>query len=310
MHAYDNLDDVDLLELLYSEEELLLREAFNEFVRRGERMIEPLADIATNHYGWNREGPEWWPGIHAVYILARIGTEKTVLPLLQALRCVTMNDCEFLVMDMPAVFGSVGPDALGGLMFIASDKTSDWMTRSVALEGSAAITVKYPDKESEVFALIRSVLTDEREDRLVRSAAGHILLDFLRKEAYDDLLAFGKEEKKLKDAHDDYTADFYDSDVKKTFARNMKELEMYTRDWMEFYDDAAVAQRCDMKHDFPPEDEEWDDDDDGPFTHQKPVMLETAKIGRNEPCPCRSGKKFKKCCLGRDAERSEKREGL
>ena len=21
------------------------------------------------------------------------------------------------------------------------------------------------------------------------------------------------------------------------------------------------------------------------------------KIGRNEPCPCRSGKKFKKCCL-------------
>jgi hypothetical protein len=25
------------------------------------------------------------------------------------------------------------------------------------------------------------------------------------------------------------------------------------------------------------------------------------KIGRNEPCPCRSGKKYKKCCLGRAA---------
>jgi len=24
------------------------------------------------------------------------------------------------------------------------------------------------------------------------------------------------------------------------------------------------------------------------------------KIGRNEPCPCGSGKKFKKCCLGKD----------
>lgn len=23
------------------------------------------------------------------------------------------------------------------------------------------------------------------------------------------------------------------------------------------------------------------------------------KIGRNEPCPCNSGKKFKKCCLGK-----------
>jgi len=26
----------------------------------------------------------------------------------------------------------------------------------------------------------------------------------------------------------------------------------------------------------------------------KPVM--TDKIGRNDPCPCGSGKKFKKCC--------------
>ena len=25
----------------------------------------------------------------------------------------------------------------------------------------------------------------------------------------------------------------------------------------------------------------------------------SAKIGRNEPCPCASGKKYKKCCLGK-----------
>ncbi len=24
-----------------------------------------------------------------------------------------------------------------------------------------------------------------------------------------------------------------------------------------------------------------------------------ASIGRNEPCPCRSGKKYKKCCLAK-----------
>jgi hypothetical protein len=26
-----------------------------------------------------------------------------------------------------------------------------------------------------------------------------------------------------------------------------------------------------------------------------------AKIGRNRPCPCGSGKKFKKCCIDKDA---------
>ncbi len=30
-----------------------------------------------------------------------------------------------------------------------------------------------------------------------------------------------------------------------------------------------------------------------------------AKIGRNEPCPCGSGLKYKKCCLGKEAEETE-----
>ena len=29
----------------------------------------------------------------------------------------------------------------------------------------------------------------------------------------------------------------------------------------------------------------------------RPVVAEK-KIGRNDPCPCGSGKKYKKCCLG------------
>ena len=29
---------------------------------------------------------------------------------------------------------------------------------------------------------------------------------------------------------------------------------------------------------------------------QNPVVRENPKVGRNDPCPCKSGKKFKKCC--------------
>jgi mRNA-degrading endonuclease RelE of RelBE toxin-antitoxin system/tRNA-dihydrouridine synthase len=35
------------------------------------------------------------------------------------------------------------------------------------------------------------------------------------------------------------------------------------------------------------------------------VVREGAKIGRNEPCPCGSGKKYKKCCLGKAAPDAE-----
>jgi preprotein translocase subunit SecA len=37
----------------------------------------------------------------------------------------------------------------------------------------------------------------------------------------------------------------------------------------------------------------------GEETEKKPVKV-GEKIGRNDPCPCGSGKKYKKCC-GRDA---------
>ena len=37
---------------------------------------------------------------------------------------------------------------------------------------------------------------------------------------------------------------------------------------------------------------------DGKTINPKPVARKTPKIGRNEPCPCGSGKKHKKCCGG------------
>ena len=30
---------------------------------------------------------------------------------------------------------------------------------------------------------------------------------------------------------------------------------------------------------------------------EKQLVRKPPKVGRNEPCPCGSGKKFKKCCL-------------
>ena len=36
------------------------------------------------------------------------------------------------------------------------------------------------------------------------------------------------------------------------------------------------------------------------FMHKmrtKPLVRDYLKIGRNDPCPCGSGKKYKKCCL-------------
>ncbi|WMX16952.1 SEC-C metal-binding domain-containing protein [Aureispira sp. CCB-E] len=37
--------------------------------------------------------------------------------------------------------------------------------------------------------------------------------------------------------------------------------------------------------------------EEGFYSEQTPKVNNTPKIGRNAPCPCSSGKKYKKCCL-------------
>jgi preprotein translocase subunit SecA len=39
---------------------------------------------------------------------------------------------------------------------------------------------------------------------------------------------------------------------------------------------------------------------DEPFEFDAAEMKIGNKVGRNDPCPCGSGKKYKKCCLGKD----------
>lgn len=35
----------------------------------------------------------------------------------------------------------------------------------------------------------------------------------------------------------------------------------------------------------------------GYFRKTRPVVRDNKKIGRNDPCPCNSGKKYKNCCM-------------
>ena len=44
-----------------------------------------------------------------------------------------------------------------------------------------------------------------------------------------------------------------------------------------------------------------------PFSLDEAVFKDRKKVGRNDPCPCGSGKKYKKCCMRKEEARREKR---
>ncbi|MGH8679785.1 MAG: SEC-C metal-binding domain-containing protein, partial [Burkholderiales bacterium] len=96
---------------------------------------------------------------------------------------------------------------------------------------------------------------------------------------------------------------FSPEDVEEAYARGRDEPD-WTRfdDPWKFYARGAIARRRDR---WAEENAEGDEDaleiDDSLFDERGiPYLRQAEKIGRNDPCPCGSGKKYKKCCLRAD----------
>jgi len=86
---------------------------------------------------------------------------------------------------------------------------------------------------------------------------------------------------------------------------NEKKTEFIVNKYYGIYKRLNASKARDDDYD---DDDEEDYDDEGDYDFftedfndlelepQKPFVRETPKVGRNEPCPCGSGKKYKKCC--------------
>jgi hypothetical protein len=277
MPDYRSLSDDELMGALFTSEDRLPREAVDEFLRRGRGLVPRLAAIVSDSFYWNEALPRWWAVIHAVYILGAIGRPETVLPLLKTLRYAEACENDWVTEELPSIFGRIGSPAIEGLRKIAGDVTSGWLVRGVALESLAAVTILHPDLKEETFRFIHACFRNENEERRLRQSAGHILIDFLRTECREDLVAFGRDEKQRREEDPSYRFAFTDDEVEKEFARGTKSLDPYMRDWLAFYDPEEIEERR----------KRWEE--------EKKDSTERS----DEFCPFATGKRQKKCCLGR-----------
>jgi len=85
-----------------------------------------------------------------------------------------------------------------------------------------------------------------------------------------------------------------------TYENLIKDVEKYSQysirevvDVFTFYDNAVKNWYCYNR-------DEQDFDDDKWIKPQQPPYTAPKTTGRNDPCPCGSGKKYKKCCLGKE----------
>lgn len=298
---YAAMIDEVLLGLLMKEEDRLPRVAVDEIVSRGARMIGPLTQILTDPQNWEADLPAWWAPIHATFILGAIGGSEAIEGLLAAAKWSDDYDVGWLFETLPSIFGRQGRAARPPLLRWLQDGTHAPFVRSLVARGLAATTLTDPEGAAEVFGQIGAVFAETKDDE-VKDLLGLILLDFQVAE-YKDVLTEYARRRETEEAN--FFLAFTVDDVEQAFSDPFPvQFNHYTRDWLRFYDPGEIAarqgrwaeeERKRAERQGQGEELEWEE----PFDEgaQTPFVRTEPKAGRNDLCPCGSGKKYKKCCL-------------
>ncbi len=289
---YGRMSDEELLRLLHTEEDTLPREAADEIVRRGAAVVPRLAEIVTDREAWDGIDEAFWTPVHATYLLGAIGGPDVVQPLLAALRYSNELEVDWVFDVLPSILPTLGDPVIEPLRTIAFDRAEEEFVRIVAITALEAIALRRPDKRDGILTDLRTLAGSDDEDDEVRGCAGGGLLRFVRPEDREFL-------ERLADEQDEagiigwllpkYVREAYDEGVRPPPP---------ARDWMTFYNADKIRERQERwEKEAAKASEEGEEETDGEDEEiPAPYVRPAPAVGRNAPCPCGSGKKFKKCC--------------
>ncbi len=254
-------------------------------------MVQHLTGLFRDDSSWDEQATlgEWWLRLHAAMILGHIPGERAGMLLADFMRHMARAQDEslqdWLSGYWPALFRNKPEGVLPALRALAEDRTLDWYIRANAFD---AILAEASRRHSEAFDVAidwaAAMAADEQEDWEMRLSVGNTLLD----------LSPARHRPLLEDLARRQTGlgrSFSSDDVQRAYSGKKRppEWERFNDPWA-FYSPARIAQRQER---WAKEDAEADESEGEPLLQPRA----TPKIGRNDPCPCGSGKKYKRCCL-------------
>lgn len=289
----------ELIENMIRDEDRVPRNVIDECARRGEQMLDILADIAEANDKLENETPGyWWLRLHAVMILGLIPGEPAGLLLVDFIRNMCREEDEDLqgwfAGYWPALTQNKPAPIIALLRGICMDKEIDWYMRTNITDSVIADALKQGEKALEqTLDWAAQLAADEEEDWDYRLSTANTLLDFPR-ERYRELLNTLAAEPGMFGAH------FTKKDVNKAYTKNedRHEWDRFSNPW-QFYNQQEIESRqCRWQEETRELDDLlWSSPD---YHYHEPYQREIPKIGRNDPCHCGSGKKYKKCCLSKE----------
>ncbi|MBO0860238.1 MAG: DUF1186 domain-containing protein [Chloracidobacterium sp.] len=264
--------------------------------------------------------------IYAMFLLAQF-REKRAYPLIIKLATRPPELVDALLGDIPTedlanIFASVSLGDTSLLVELAVNTEAEEFTRAAAIRSWLSLVASGQRSRDEAVAYYKSLFEGGLEDRneVVWSELVDAANDLFPEEVYDH----------IKKAYEDGLVDEYIVDpdwVDEQIATGKQEVLAELQEWNHLVQDVTVEMRAWFENreygDEWDEDEDWheedewnnededeDEEDEGwgddfwtrsamNGSHLEgvaPPLRAPEKTGRNEQCPCGSGKKYKKCC--------------
>ncbi len=245
--------------------------------------------------------PEGNGHLFASFLLAEMQEQRGFAPV-SALFSGSEHECDrlgedFVTEDLGRVLASFPNAGLAEMTAIVEDRSRSVYGRAAGVTGIAALVASDRIDRNQATGYLHRLFLSAKEEELYLDAAG-TLLSLYAEESFDDIRAairsgrIAEREMGLEEVArtESLGLDAAMRELRETRYIKLVSDTIAETSWWACFDPAEF------------DDDDYDEDDDfggeaiPDFPALETVRRASPKIGRNEPCPCGSGKKFKKCC--------------
>lgn len=249
-----------------------------------------------------------WAPVHAWRALGQLRVAEAVAPLLTLFQRIEDFDDDWVATDLPKTLAQIGAPAIASVADYLADATrSEWgrvaaaaalghmgnvnpELRAVCVARLAWQLEKFADQPETVNTFVISALWDLHAVEalpVIEAAFASGRVDESVNGDFEDVqIHFGLKTKREHPPKPNSLTAMHGQ-----MAGLREQIEDYEQENAELRETLEVLQAIAS-----PDTKSSDPLDDSEFDSPPEPYIAPPKIGRNEPCPCGSGKKYKKCC--------------
>ena len=279
---YEGLTNEEFLNLIFKMEDRLDYDYIEEAKRRREDIMSSLCQVLMEEKNYKMTDRSGWGIIHAVHILGILADQRAMDALLFASSNSDKYDIYWIWDALPECYLRIGLPAIPKLKaHIQKDIPKEEYSVDSEVSGLWNIWTTYPDAREDIEDYFLNLIKSPGNNYELRT---NLIADMAQINRQDLRPLF--EEYFETGEVDLFTLSMEDLGY---FYDECSERPGFRRDLELFYSDEEIQKRQKL----------WKKEAaQKQYTDTEEFILENInKLGRNEPCPCGSGHKFKKCHL-------------